>query len=243
VTVQQFKVFRAIGIAFKAWFSNFIPITVLAALLYAPAIFLATQMPGGDDAISKGQLDAWQHVVWVIVAGSSLVAPFLTYRVIQYMNGASSSIVSSVTHGFRGIVPVLILAVVTNVLSLVPFGGIIAIFFQCAWFVAGPAAVVERLGPFAALGRSGTLTNGRRGGIFGLCLVVGLSLVVVMVALLAPMVSHGGTSGDFKHIVIVLVPVMCAYQLFIGIVQAVSYSLLRADKDGVSNDDLAKVFE
>jgi hypothetical protein len=241
--MQEFRVFRAIGLGFKAWFANFIPITLLAAVLYAPAIIWAMKMPDGGEAIRQSELDAWQHIIWIIVAGSSLVAPFVTYRVIQYMNGASTSIISSVTHGFRGIVPVLILAIVTNVLSLVPFGGIIAIFFQCAWFVAGPAAVVERLGAFAALARSSTLTSGRRGGIFGLCFVIGLTLVVVVIALFAPMVSHGGTSGDFKHIVLVLVPVMCTYQLFVSVVQAVSYSLLRADKDGVSNDELAKVFE
>ena len=241
--MQQFKVFRAIGLAFKAWFSNFIPITLLAAVIYAPPIIWAVMLPGTNEQMTAEQVTAFQHIIWLMVACSSLVAPFLTYRVIQYMNGSTSSILSSVSHGFRGIIPVLILAIVTNLLSLIPFGSIIAIFFQCFWFVAGPAAVVERLGPFAALGRSSTLTQGRRGGIFGLSFVIGLTLVIVVVAVMAPMIANGGKGDQFKHMVVLLVPIMCAYQLFLGVVQAVSYSLLRADKDGVSNEDLAKVFE
>ena len=241
--MQQFRVFRAIGIAFQAWFSSFIPITLLAAIVYAPAIILAFSMHGSEGLASPKQVEDFQHVLWVVVACSSLVAPFLTYRVVQYMNGTSSSIITSVTHGFRGIIPVLIVAIVTNVLSLIPFGGIIGAIVMCFWFVAGPSAVAERLGPIAALGRSATLTQGRRGGIFGLTFVLGLALVIVMVAVLAPMIAHGGSGTEFRHDVMVLIPIICVFQMFVGITQAVSYSLLRADKDGVSNEELAKVFE
>jgi hypothetical protein len=241
--MQQFKVFRAIGIAFKAWFSNFFPITLLAAILYAPAIIMATRMQGNDEVISQSQLDYFQHILWVVVAASSLVAPFLTYRVVQYMNGTSSSIFTSITHGFRGIVPVIIVAVILNVLQMIPVGGIIGAVLQCIWFVAGPAAVAERLNPIAALGRSSTLTNGRRWGIFGLLFLIGLGLVVVAIVLFAPMIASGGRGSDFKHMVMIIVPTFCAFQLFVGVVQAVSYSLLRADKDGVTHEELAKVFE
>jgi hypothetical protein len=243
--VDQFRVFRAIGLAFKAWFANFIPITLLAAVLYAPAVIAAATMHGDAGELTANDMEGFAHVIWLVAGGSALVAPFLTYRVIQHMNGAKASILSSVTHGFRGIIPVLIIAIVNAGLGMLPggFGGFISIFVNCYWFVAGPAAVVERLGPFAALSRSATLTNGRRGGIFGLCLVIGLSLVVIMIVVFAPMFSRHATAEEFKHMVIVVVPIICIYNMFNGIVQAVSYSLLRADKDGVSNEELAKVFE
>jgi hypothetical protein len=243
VAVQQFKVFRAIGIAFRAWFTNFVPITLLAAILYAPAILFATTLRGNDEVITQSQLDDFQHVLWLVIATSSLVAPFLTYRVVQYMNGTSSSIFTSIAHGFRGIIPVIIVAVIVNVLQLVPVGGIIGAVVQCVWFVAGPAAVAERLNPIAALGRSSELTKGRRWGIFGLLFMIGLGLVIVTFALFAPLIASGGRGSDFKHIVMIIVPTFCAFQLFVGVVQAVSYSLLRADKDGVTHEELAKVFE
>jgi hypothetical protein len=243
VTVQQFKVFRAIGLAFKAWFANFIPITLLAAVLYAPAIIWSIKMPVDDGPISEQGMNQFIHIGWLVTATSALVAPFLTYRVVQYMNGTSSSMMSSIKHGFRGILPVIIFAVVINLLGFIPFGGIVAIFVQCYWFVCGPAAVAERLGPVAALGRSSTLTQGRRGGIFGLCFLLGIAMVIVLFALFIPMIEHGGRGGEFKHAVIILIPLICGYQLFLGIVQAVSYSLLRQDKDGVSTEELAKVFE
>ncbi|HEY1550310.1 MAG TPA: hypothetical protein VGG28_20925 [Kofleriaceae bacterium] len=241
--MQQFKVFRAIGIAFSAWFKNFVPITVLAAILYAPAIILATMLKGNDEVITQSQLDGFQHILWLVIAASSLVAPFLTYRIVQYMNGTSSSIMTSISYGFRGIIPVIIVAVVVNVLQMIPIGGIIGAVVQCVWFVAGPAAVAERLNPVAALGRSAALTKGRRWGIFGLLFMIGLGLVIVMIALFAPLIAKGGHGSDFKHMVMVIVPTFCGFQLFVGIVQAVSYSLLRADKDGVTHEELAKVFE
>ena len=36
---------------------------------------------------------------------------------------------------------------------------------------------------------------------------------------------------------------MGVFQMFTGIVQAVSYALLRMDKEGVTHDELARVFE
>ena len=69
-----------------------------------------------------------------------------------------------------------------------------------------------------------------------------------MLAYLGPMImghvdSFEKVRDTFNHFILVFVPFACVYQLFLGIVQAVSYSLLRADKDGVSNEELAKVFE
>ena len=51
---------------------------------------------------ASGQLDAWQPSSGLIVSGLVVVAPFLTFGVVQYMNGASASIFASVSHGFRG---------------------------------------------------------------------------------------------------------------------------------------------
>lgn len=247
--MEQFKVFRAIGLSFKAWFANFIPITLLAAVLYAPVILLSLRMPKID---SVSDLEHWassfQHVMWAIVGASSLLSPLLIYRVIQYLNGQPSSMVDSIRFGMRGIVPAVLFAAVVSIVGLVPFGGIISAILSCMWFVTAPAAVVERLNPINAFARSNALTQGRRWGIFGMSIVLNLGIIVIMVAYLGPVLTGSVGSIDqarttFEHFFVVFLPVVLVYQLFIGIAQAVSYSLLRADKDGVSNDELAKVFE
>ena len=249
--MEQFKVFRAIGLSFKAWFANFIPFTLLAGLLYAPTIYLMATMPS-IDSVSIDGLEAWvskfQHATWALLAGSTLLAPLLMHRVIHYMNGNKSSMADSVKHGIRGIVPAVIVAGIVTVVQMVPFGAIVGAIITCYWFVTAPAAVVERLNPVAALGRSNQLTQGRRWGIFGLCILLGLTNVIIMLVYLGPMLTGHIESVEkaktaLEHFMYVFLSMAMVYQLFLGIVQAVSYSLLRADKDGVSNEELAKVFE
>jgi MFS family permease len=47
------------------------------------------------------------------------------------------------------------------------------------WFVATPACVVERLGPFDSMARSSQLTKGHRGKVFGLFIVLTLVGAIV----------------------------------------------------------------
>ena len=248
--MDQFRVFRAIGMSFKAWFANFIPFTILAGVLYAPVIIWVVGLPGssagegGEDAYLK----FFERGTYVLVGLSTLLAPMITQRVIQYLNGQKSSMLTSIKYGMRGILPALILAGVTNIVQLAPFGGILGAIITCYWFVAAPAAVVENLNPVTALSRSATLTQGRRWPIFGLCIMVTLIIIGVALIWAVPMLSKHDQSpsellSSLKQMSIMLVVTICVFQLFTGIVQAVSYSLLRGDKDGVSNDELAKVFE
>ncbi len=245
--MQEFRVFRAIGLSFKAWFGNFIPITLLAALIYAPAIvWIMTSDP--SQATSSEQLvdHYMMRPVYMLVGLSTLVAPLITYRIIQDLNGTRVSIFTSMKYGLRGIVPAVILAVTTTVLGLVPMGGIIGAIITCIWFVASPSAVAERLGPIAALSRSATLTSGRRWGIFGLTFVLGLLLVVAIAAYIVPTVNNPDRAdpiGHFKNAVLAVAVIIAVFNTLRGIVEAVSYALLRQDKDGVTHDELARVFE
>lgn len=151
--------------------------------------------------------------------------------------------VTSLTFGLRGIVPAIIVAVAVNLLSLIPLGGIIAAIITCIWFVAASAAVAERLGPIPALVRSAALTKGRRWGIFGLNFLIGVLAVILMVAWLVPMLRKDPSIESIRTGGLILIGVLGVFQLFSGIVAAVSYALLRQDKDGVSHEELARVFE
>lgn len=248
--MEQFRVFRAIGLSFKAWFANFIPITLLAVILYSPIVVWVATMPSGGSSVETS--DAWITLLtrgtWVLAGLSTLIPPLITYRVIQYMNNQKASMLTSIKYGLRGIIPAVILAAVTNVLQLAPFGGIISIVVTCYWFVAAPAAVVEGLNPIAALSRSAALTQGRRGGIFGMNFLLGIIIIAMLFAMVFPLIdTHGKdpaeVAAQLKRVAIYVLSTVCVFQLFSGVVQAVSYSLLRGDKDGVSNEELAKVFE
>ena len=245
--MQEFRVFRALGLAFKAWFRNFIPITLLAAVLYTPVVvWIATSTP--DLTATKDALvnNYFVRPTYVLVGLATFMAPLLTYRIIQDLNGTRVSLLTSIKYGMRGIVPAILLAAITNVLAMVPIGGILGAIINCIWFVASPAAVAERLGPIAALSRSAVLTKGRRWGIFGLTFVVGLLMVLLMLAYIIPMVQHPDLqdpAGQFKQAAIVIVLLAALFNTLTGIVAAVSYALLRQDKDGVTHEELARVFE
>lgn len=245
--LNQFRVFRALGLSIKAWFRNIVPFSILTAVLYAPAFLWIATYDLTSWETPDELADAVVHPIYLLAALSTLVAPMLTYRVINDLNGVRVSMMTSMKHGVRGIVPAIILAVVTNVLQLIPGGGIVGAILTCVWFVASPAAVAERLGPFAALSRSSFLTKGRRWGIFGLTFLLGLLVVALMLVWLVPIINDAGESADFagrlRTAMYGCVLVIGVFNMFVGIVEATSYALLRLDKEGVSHEELARVFE
>lgn len=243
--MNEFRIFRALGMAFRSWFKNFIPFTLLAAVLYSPVVlWIFTWDPNEAGGLEEVLNKAFVWPVYFIVGLSTLLAPMLTYRVIQELNGTKVSMLASIKYGMRGVMPALILAVVTNLLQLVPFGGIAGAIITCMWFVAAPAAVAEKLGPIAALTRSAELTSGRRWGIFGLTFLMGIVLIIMLMVWIAPMFAgDGDLEGSLRSSSLFFIGTMAVFQMFTGIVEAVSYALLRQDKDGVTHDELAKVFE
>lgn len=253
-SLKNFTIGRALGLGFRAWFANFIPVTLIAAVLYAPIIAWATTLPGADaleTRSAKSVVDTYvafiQHGTLALIGISTLLAPLLVYRVVQWMNGRSAPIGESLKYGVRGILPSALLAGVTYMFSMIPAGALINAILVSVFFVAASSAVAEKLGPFAALSRGARLTEGRRGGIFLLNLLMGIVVVAVMFAVVSPLTSSNRLSpteaiGQLKRTAFILIGVVCVFQIISAMVQAVSYSLLRTDKDGISNEELANVF-
>ncbi len=243
---QEFRVFRALWLTFQVWARNIVPITLLAAIVYAP-VFLWIATYDLDSATGLDQLvdSLITYPVYGLTALSMLVAPMLTYRIVQDLNGARVSLGASVVHGLRGLLPAIIVGGITTGIQFLPVGGIVGAILTCVWFVAAPAAVAEKLGPFAALQRSAVLTSGRRLGIFGLNFLIGLVFLALVFAWIVPSLESADESflSSIRANAFVLVGALTLLQLLQGLVAAVSYVLLRQDKDGVSHEQLARVFE
>jgi hypothetical protein len=243
--MNQFKISRALGLSFTSLFRNIIPFTLLGAIIFAPAYYMTISA----DATSDVELYVnrlFVYPLYAIAAGAALLSPMMTYRVVQELNGTKVSMLDSIKFGFRGIIPAAIFGGVVSVAQLLPMGGILGAIITCIWFVCAPSAVAERVGAITAFSRSAELTAGRRWGIFGLTFLIGLIQVGVIMIWLAPKLA-----GDFEESLekslaggaLFLIITISVFQLFMGIVQAVSYALLREDKEGVTSDALAKVFE
>jgi hypothetical protein len=126
------------------------------------------------------------------------------------------------------------LALAVAVLSIV-CQFVFALVFQSAM----PAAVVEKLGVLAALGRSARLTAGRRGTIFGSNFIFNflIGLLSVPVTVVAVMQADLTTR----------LAVMSAVLWVVGSLQCVfpivQYHELRRTKEGFGAEELAKAFD
>jgi hypothetical protein len=106
------------------------------------------------------------------------------------------------------------------------------------FWVAIPAAVVERPGVFASLGRSLDLTRGCRWRVFG---VVVILIVISLVAQqIAGMVA--AASGAVFGIVFVAF-VTAFFTALTAVAGAVSYHDLRLAKEGGDSADIAAVYD
>jgi hypothetical protein len=55
--------------------------------------------------------------------------------------------------------------------------------------------------------------------------------------------SSDPTMDEIRKMLVVVVAIFGVFHMLSGIVAAVSYCLLRQDKEGVSHEELARVFE
>jgi hypothetical protein len=118
------------------------------------------------------------------------------------------------------------------------------------YYVAIPSAVMERPGVAGALGRSGELTSGKRGAIFGLLVLVALAKFGVNKVLEGVLIDEQAIMDDPSQIWGMLKTGIWAqlvadiiFSMFTAAFASVTYYLLRAEKEGTSADELAAVFE
>lgn len=246
--MQDFTIFRALGLAFKSWGRNVISITLLAGVLFAYPLYRVLSVDTDSPmAFNVALIRFARYDILVTMGLFALVSPCLTYKIVQDLNGSRVSMLTSALYGLRAIPVIIVLAILNAIAGIVPFPGnmVLQLVLSTIFFVATPAAVAERLiNPFAAMSRSVTLTSGRRWGIFGLVFLFFVVMVVFVMIYMIPLMNRSEPDlAAIKHMALVMVIAFGVLQLFNGIVQAVGYALLRQDKEGITHDELAKVFE
>jgi hypothetical protein len=176
-------------------------------------------------------------VLWILLY--FLLFATLTHGTICDLRGTPASIRQSLSWGLGLLFPVIGITVIATLgtglgalLLLVP-----GLMLMTMWWVAVPAAVVERTGVIESLKRSAELTKGYRWKVFGIIMVIyvgqlALEMVIRLLLTAAPI---------FSQVAGFLVTV--AVTAYFAVVTAVAYHDLRVIKEGVGVQDIARVFD
>jgi hypothetical protein len=164
------------------------------------------------------------------------------YGAFQDMRGQRVSLVESLRIGLSRLLAIVGLAILMSlgmgfgfVLLIIP--GLILVTM---WFVATPACVVERLGPFDSMARSSELTRGRRWKILGLFIVLAIGGGVISGIIDFALEDVMGSTT------LSLVGGLLwngIWGAFYAIAAVVTYRDLRVAKEGTDIEQIAAVFD
>lgn len=208
--------------------------------------------------------DAFRGMIVVTIATSLLSLVFtilaqgaLVRATITAAEGKPARFGESASTGFMRLLPLLVLSIIVVVactfgllLLIVP-----GVMLYVVWSVATPALVAERIGIFAALGRSARLTKGARWTIFGLQCIILVFYMIVSSIIGAVMVATIGLNGmaSFQTntsvangnlvLFVILTALVSTITLVVwGAIQTSLYIELRTWKDGPAAERLADIF-
>lgn len=246
-----FGIGNVLRTGFRVWVRNFVPFTLITALIYSPlAIWAVSLTYGAQDSDELIQsFRSLQYALLLTTPLNIVVSAALTYGVVMELQGRRASIGACIATGLARFFPVLgvamlsLLCIAGAALALLIPGFIVF----CMLYVATQAAVLERPGVRGALKRSSELTRGHKMEIFGLVIILGVLSFglqkLVQSMTLSKMTDLESVIQNFpKYVYLTL-----ADQMIVGSISAVmasvTYYLLRAEKEGTSAAELAAVFD
>jgi len=220
-----FRVGDVFNKAFSVFGNRFGGFLLLAFVPLIPVLAVNLLTPSGPAMLGAAQAASGLASILTVIMGIVVQAMTL-YAVLQQMGGKPFSIAQSLGAGLGQLLPVLgvallsaILTLVASILLIVP--GIIVF---CLLYVAVPVCMIERPGVIASLHRSAELTSGYRWqifGIFALMAVVGIIAQFIIHTLIG-VTTLPGKLLDFGWLVVA--------SSFGAVLVAVAYHDLRVAK-------------
>jgi len=248
---RSFSVGRVLGRTFTIWGSNIVTLTILSAIIYSPVLLhaaLAFPRPGEDATRFVQVQNVGQFVLSLMATAAVIHGVFQQLRGQPIKIGACLRVCLGRFFPVLGVALLIVLIIVVCALPIVfAFSAtglaflavaaamVVFILLYCMFWVAVPAAVVEKPGVGASLTRSQALTKGNRFAIFLVLLVIGLILFAVNMLVLRAM-------GDATVAYWVGLFVLVVVGAINGVAAAVGYHDLRVAKEGVGIEELVAVF-
>lgn len=231
--------------AFSVYGSNLASFTAITALVHIP-LFAVGYLLAAEVGSESPDLSRVETLGLAFTGLAVLLHPIASaaviYGVFHSLRGQRADFGDCLSQGLARALPVLGVAILAGftimggmLLFIIP--GLIA---AVALYLAIPAAVVERIGPMAALTRSWALTDGSRWGIFGLVFVIGLMTNGSSRIFETLWGEDAGTFGLYLAATLVV-------SVFAGtlgsVAESVAYHDLRVLKEDLDADDLLSVFD
>jgi hypothetical protein len=249
-----FGIGNVLGTGIRIWVRNFAPFMLITALIYSPLWIWSMSTLRGEMTTEK-LLAAARIAHFEVLIGMLLnlfVAAALTYGVVMELRGQRASLAACVSTGLARFFPALGAALL-SILCII--GGLVmllvgSIVVACMLYVTTPAAVLERPGIRGALRRSRELTDGHKFEIFGLAFILilaGFALEKLVQSVTLPHLSEPGyieeTMRNFPTYLYVHLVLQMVLSSLGAVMQGVAYYFLRAEKEGTTADELARIFD
>ncbi|HJT11140.1 MAG TPA: hypothetical protein VJ790_00905 [Dongiaceae bacterium] len=252
----RFSISRSLSMTFGVLGRNIVPMMLIALVVTAIQGVIEYILTGG---VVEGESRGSSSFLNILSYGF-ITAP-VTYATFQDLRGTRVGISGMMSGGFKKIARVIGAALAVGIVVVVPVviavmlyfasdfigiaagiaAAVFAFFILVTWFVLVPVQVVEDVSFTAGFGRAAGLSKGRRWGIFGLLLVYFVLIIVISIVIFGIV----GVISMTAPIVglILMIPFLALYSVLGAIMPSVVYYLLRAEKEGIGIDEIAKVFD
>lgn len=238
---NDFRIGRIFNRTFSMLSRNFLMFFVVTAVANLPGALVlkymtdpATTSPGR----ARGMIFLGSFLTMVL---SIISQAIVVYGAFQDMRGRPVSLTDSLKVGLYRLFPIIGLAILMSlgiafglVLLIIP-----GLILLTMWYVATPACVVERLGPFDSMARSSQLTKGHRWKILGLFLLLGLGGIIVSDVLEVVLDMAGSIALTLTGTLLWNGVWGACY----AIAAVVTYYDLRVAKEGIDIEQIAAVFD
>jgi len=205
--------------------------------------------------LSPDQGPTTNPAIFIIELGTSfalgvLVSGMLAGTALAVAEGSEPSFDVGVWSAFRKLGALLVVALLYAIGCLIGMIALVipAIFLSVRWSVVAPVLVLEPFGSSAAFGRSSALTQGARGRILGLLLLIGVvtALIAWIYLIVLVLLTRDFQAGDWSSLNPVGMAIrLTGHSITFGInaaVQCALYIALRERAEGPLDRRLSQIF-
>jgi len=242
----DFRVGRVLSVSFSMLMKHLVQFFLIGVISAAPIVLWGIFLVSNANSLQSpeaamAQLSSIGVVMVATLCIGAICQAVILYAAFQVMRGLPINLSEAIGVAIKRFIPLILVGicqwfilVVGMVLLVIP-----GVIFATMIAVAVPVCVVERLGPFASIGRSTNLTKGHRWKILGLYLAY--FVIVLLVSIVVGAVA--GVIGIPWLAVLTDAVIRAFTSAWLSLILVVTYHDLRAAKEGIGIDKIAAVFD